>query len=331
MTVIFHDQDGDLRVLQGRQIGIIGYGNMGRPVALNLRDSGVNVLVSEPRAEKQALAVEEGFPLHDVAEVMERCDVIMPLLRDEDMPKVYLSDVSPRLRRDQALIFSSAYNIAFGFIEAPPFVDVGLVSARTLGASVRQRYVSGEGFASFVAVAQDASRHAWEIVLAVAKAMGALRGGGVEIRFEQEAELDLFMQQTVLPMFHHIIIAAARLLIDKGYPPEAVFTELYISGETSDYLRHAAQFGLMAALRLQSLPAQYGVLSRYERFKDIKLDRLLEIALEDIREGKFAQEWAKEFTADYPRLRALMKQRESMDIWEFEQQTVELLRGIALD
>jgi ketol-acid reductoisomerase len=327
MTVVFHEDDGDIAALYGKRIGIIGYGNMGRPVALNLRDSGLDVLISEPRDEKQTQARDDNFLILPVPELVTTCDVIMPLLRDEDMPKVYLEDVSPHLRRDHALIFSSAYNVAFGFIEAPPFVDVGLVSARTLGTAVRERYVSGAGFASFVAVAQDSSRHAWGIVLAIARAMGALRGGAVEIRFEQEAELDLYMQQTILPIFHHIIIASAELLMARGYPPEAVFTELYLSGETADYLKHAAQFGLMAALQGQSLPAQYGILSRYERFKDAKVERLLELALEDIRGGKFAQEWAKEYGASYPRLRALLKQRAAMDLWELEQQTVEFLRG----
>src|SRR5690606_16549 len=144
-------------------------------------------------------------------------DVIMPLLRDEAMPKIYLEHITPYLRRGQTLIFSSAYNITFGFIEAPPFVDVGLVSAKTMGAAVRERFLSGEGFASFVAVAQDASRRAWQTVLAVAKAIGALRGGAVEIRFEQEAELDLFMQQAILPIFHQAVIVAAKLLIASGY------------------------------------------------------------------------------------------------------------------
>ena len=327
MTVIFHEDDGDLAALSGKRVAIIGYGNMGRPIALNLRDSGIAVTVSEPRAEKQAQAVEDGFALLPVSEVVASSDVIMPLLRDEDMPKVYLEDVSPHLRRDHALIFSSAYNIAFGFIEAPPFVDVGLVSARTLGTAVRERYLTGEGFASFVAVAQDASRHAWGFVLALARAMGALRGGAVEIRFEQEAELDLYMQQTILPIFHQAIIASAELLMARGYPPEAVFTELYLSGETADYLKHAAQYGLMEALQQQSLTAQYGILSRYERFKDAKLERLMELALDDIRGGKFVQEWAKEYAAGYPRLRVLLKQRTAMDLWELEKQTAEMLRG----
>lgn len=325
MTVIYHEQHGDLTFLSGKRVSVIGYGNMGRPVALNLRDSGVAVMVSEPRPERQEEAVAEGFSITPIAESVQAADIIMPLLRDEAMPKVYLEHISPHLRRGHTLLFSSAYNISFGFIEAPPFVDVGLVSAKTMGAAVRERYVSGEGFASFVAVAQDATRNAWSTVLAIAKAVGALRGGAVEIRFEQEAELDLFMQQAILPILHQAVIISAQMLMRAGYPPEAVFTELYLSGETSDFLRQASIQGLMGALKLNSLTAQYGTLSRYDRFNDLKVERLMEQTLEEIRNGKFSQEWAKEFNADYPRLRQLLKMRESLDMWELEQQTLELL------
>lgn len=328
MTVIYHDEDGDLQALSGKRVSVIGYGNMGKPTALNLRDSGIEVLVSEPRPEKQMEAAAEGFEILEIDEAVRAADIIMPLLRDEAMPRVYLEHVSPHLRRGQALIFSSAYNIAFGFIEAPPFVDVGLVSARTMGAAVRERFLSGEGYASFVAVAQDATRTAWRSVLAVARAMGALRGGAVEIRFEQEAELDLFMQQAILPVLHQLVITAAQLLINKGYSPEAVFTELYLSGETADYLKHIAQQGMINAMKLNSLTAQYGMLSRYNRFNDLKFERSMEITLEEIRSGRFAQEWAREYEADYPRLRSLLKARENMDLWDLEQQTLELLHGI---
>jgi ketol-acid reductoisomerase len=326
MTLVYHDDDADLSALQGRRVNVLGYGNMGRPIALNLRDSGIAVVVSEPRPERLAQAELEGFITRPIAVAAADADIIMPLLRDEDMPKVYLEAVSPHLRRGQALVFSSAYNIAFGFIEAPPFVDVGLVSAKTLGPAVRERYLSGEGYASFVAVAQDATRGAWPTVLALAKAMGALKGGAVEIRFEQETELDLFVQQAILPLFHASVTLAARLLIDAGYPPEAVFTELYLSGETSDYLRQAAQGGLLNALKLNSVVAQFGMLSRYERFSDFKLERMMELSLSEIRSGRFAQEWAKEAGSDYARLKQLMRARQALDLWELEQQTLEALR-----
>lgn len=326
MTVIYHEEAGNLDDLVGRRVGVIGFGNMGEPAALNLRDSGVDVLVCDNRAERLGAAAAAGFDTATIQQVVQSCNILLLLYRDEAMPQIYLEEVSPHLRRGHVLIFSSAYNVAFGFIEAPPFVDVGLVAARTVGTAVRERYLSGRGFASFVAVGQDASGNAWSTVLALALALGALREGAVEVRFEQEAELDLFLQQAVLPAFHHIVMTAAQLLMDRGFPPEAVFTELYLSGEVADYLQKASRVGLMETLKVAGLTSQYGTLSRFDRFNELKLERLMEITLEEIRSGRFAQEWAKEFAADYPRLKQLARQRERMDLWEMEQQTLEWLR-----
>jgi ketol-acid reductoisomerase len=325
MSFIYQEADGDLEHLRERVVACIGYGNMGQPCAFNLRDSGIQVIVAEPDEEKAERAKRDGFSVLSIGEAARTADILMMLTRDETMPGIYIEQVSPQLRRGQTLIFSSAYNIAFGFIEAPAFVDVGLVAARTVGSAVRERYVAGKGFTSFVAVGQDASRQAWQTVLALAKALGALRGGAIEIRFEQEAELDLFLQQAVLPIFHEAIIKAADVLIRAGYPPDAVFTELYLSGESADYLQHASRHGLLMALKSASLTSQYGTLSRSERIDDLKLERIMEITLDEIRNGRFAQEWAREYAADYPRLKQLMKTREKLDLWELEQQTLEML------
>jgi ketol-acid reductoisomerase len=327
MTVVYHDADGDLNELRDMQVAVIGYGNMGRPIALNLRDSGIAVAVSEPNPDKHTQVEADGFTVTPIPDAVRNSAILFVLVRDEHMPSLYLNEISPHLQRGQMLCFSSAYNVAFGFIEAPPFVDVSLISAKTLGAAVRERFQSGDGFASFVAVAQDASRHAWPVVLALAKALGALRAGAVEIRFEQEAELDLFVQQTLLPLFHQAMTTAARLLIERGYAPEAVFTELYVSGEVSDYLRWAADLGLMRTLELQGLTAQYGVLTRLDRVNDLKLERLMEQTLSDVRDGRFAQEWSREYTGDYPRLRQLLRQRQSLDLWALEQETIEALKA----
>lgn len=322
MTIIYHEADGDLTRLAGKTVGIVGYGNLGRPVALNLRDSGVNVVVG---ARTEEAAADEGFVTLPIDTLVRQVNIIMLMLPDEVMPQVYLEKVSPHLKRGDTLVFGSAYNVAFGYIEAPPFVDVGLIAPRTFGAAVRERYLAGLGFCSFVAVGQDASRETWQTILALAKAIGSLRAGAVEVSIEQEAELDLFFQQAVLPAVHHIIVTAAHLLIETGYPPEAVFTDLYISGEFSDYLYQAAQSGLLRAFELTSLTGQYGMVSRQERFNDIKLERLMEIALAEIRSGDFAQEWVKEYTNGYPRLRKLLKAQQSGDLWELERQTLDLL------
>lgn len=327
MTVVYHEADGDLSILQGRQIGVIGYGTLGRPVALNLRDSGLQVLVGLKADESPAIVEADRLPYGRMETVAERAEILLMMVPDEVMPQVYLEKVSPHLKRGHTLIFASGYNVAFGYIEPPPFVDVGLIAPRTIGAAVRERYLSGEGFYSFVAAGQDASGRIWDTILALAKAVGSLRAGAVEITMEQEAELDLFIQQAILPAFHQVMTTAAQVLLDKGYPPEAAMMDLYVSGEFNDYLERAASFGLVQALRSSSLTGQFGIFSRLERFSDIKLERLMEITLDEIRNGNFSQEWAREYADGYPRLRKLIRQQEENDLWEMEQQTIELLRG----
>jgi ketol-acid reductoisomerase len=223
------------------------------------------------------------------------------------------------------LAFASAYNVAFGFIEAPPFVDVGLIAPRLMGAAVRERYQSGEGFSSFIAVGQDASGQTWPTLLALAKAVGALKAGAVEIGFEQEAALDLFTQQAILPAFYHLMKTAAHLLIEKGFPVEAVLTELYFSGEFAHFLRQVEYEGLITTLCRTPLTNQYGTLSRMERFNDLKLERLLEVTLDEIRSAKFAHEWAKEYADGRRRLETLLKNPENRELLDLEEQTLDLL------
>jgi ketol-acid reductoisomerase len=178
-----------------------------------------------------------------------------------------------------------------------------------------------------VAAGQDASGQIWQTILALAKGIGSLRAGAVEITIEQEAELDLFVQQAVLPAVHHIMTTAASLLLSRGYPPEAAMMDLYISGEFNDYFERAAEYGLLHALRLSSLTGQFGIFSRLERFKELKIERTMESTLDEIRKGEFSRQWAREYADGYPRLRKLLEDQEKMDLWELEQQTIELLRG----
>jgi ketol-acid reductoisomerase len=326
MTVIYKEDDGDIHVLQDKIVGIIGYGNLGRPIALNLLDSGIKLQVATHSQANQAQAIADGLPPHPIEEVVKNCQILMLLLPDEVMPQVYLERISPHLTKANALIFASSYNVVFGYIEPPPFVDVGLVAPRTFGAAVRERYLSGEGFYSLVAVGQDASGSIWDTLLGLAKAMGSLRAGAVEVTMQQEVELDLFMQQAILPAVHHILTKAAAMLLVRGYPPEAAMLDLYVSGELNDYIGRAADSGLLHALRLSSLTGQFGTFSRLERFNETKLESLMERILDELRNGNFAREWAREYADGYPRLRKLLQHQERMDLWELEQQTIEMLR-----
>ncbi|MEP6986450.1 MAG: NAD(P)-binding domain-containing protein [Chloroflexota bacterium] len=325
MTVIYHDEHADPAYLIDKQIAVIGYGKFGRPVALNLRDSGVKLMIGALNDASGQTAVSDGLNVGTIAEAVQQSDILMMLLPEEIMPAIYLEQISPHLRRGQTLIFSSAYTVMFRFIEPPPFVDVGLIAPRIPGAVLHELHESGEGFQSFVAVGQDASGQSWTTILAVAQAVGALRQGGIEVSFEQETELDLFVHQAILPAIHNLLTTAATLLLSRGYPPEAVFTELYLSGELGFYLKQASQFGLLNTLNLAPRINQYGTTSRIDRFNELKLQRLMEDALKEIHSGDFAREWTKEANDNYRRLRSFLKLQENLELWEFEKQTLELL------
>lgn len=327
MTLLHREDDASLNALSGKTVGMIGYGGLGRPVASNLRDTGVRLLIGVGEGETREEARRDGFAPQDIADIIPKCHILMLMLPDEALPEVYLEMVSPALQRGHLLVFASGYNIAFGCIEPPPFVDVGMIAPRTIGAAVRSRYLDGRGFYSFVGIGQDATGTAWDSLLALAKAMGSLRAGALEVTMEQEAQLDLFMQQAILPAFHHVMTTAAKVLLNMGYPPEAAMMDLYISGEFTDYLSRAASRGLLHALRLSSLIGQYGLFSRLERFQELKLEGLMETALDDIRHGDFAREWAREYEAGYPRLAGLRRDQENLPLWKLEEQMAELLRG----
>ena len=326
MATIYREEDANLNVLSGKTIGIIGYGNLGRPVANNLRDSSVRVLIGLRLDETRDHAREDGFEPQDIEKVIPRCHVLLLLLPDEVLPEVYLEKVSPFLQRGHLLVFASGYNIAFGFVEPPPFVDVGMIAPRTIGAAVRTRFLDGSGFFSFVGVGQDATGSTMETLLALAKAMGSLRAGAIEISMEQESQLDLFVQQAILPAFVHVMTTAAAVLLELGYPPEAVLMDLVISGEFTDYLSRASQRGLLHALRLSSLTGQYGIFSRLHRFKELKLEGLMESTLAEIRDGDFAIEWSREYEQGYPRLASLLQAQERQHLYALEQGTLGRLK-----
>jgi ketol-acid reductoisomerase len=147
----------------------------------------------------------------------------------------------------------------------------------------------------------------------------------MEITFEQEATLSLFIQQAILPAMYHLMTKAANLLINTGYPSDAVITDLYLSGKFSDFMQQSARHGLMNTLRSTNLTEQYATYSRLERFDELKLERLLEVSLEDIRSGKFAREWAQDYGDGHPRLDKYQAQQAKLNLWELEQQAVDIL------
>ncbi|MFC1878595.1 ketol-acid reductoisomerase [Chloroflexota bacterium] len=315
---IIRDQDANLGLLDNKTIAVIGYGNQGRSQALNLRDSGQNVIVGNQDDKYAGAARQDGFEVFLPEDAAAQADILFLLLPDEVMPLFFKECLAPQLIPGKMLVFASGFNIAFEFIRPPEGLDVVLVAPRMIGSGVRDLYVNGGGFPAFVGVAQDCSGNARAIALAIAKGIGATRMGVVDVTFSQEAELDLFTEQCFGPAFGQVLVSAVDLLIEQGYPPEAVLLELYMSGEFSYSLAKIAEMGLVEQSSLHSLTSQYGSISRGMRFMLPELRSKMADGLEEIRSGAFASEWAAEHDAGYPTLKSLRQAARSMPLYKME-------------
>ena len=325
---VLHDRDANLSLLEGRQIAVIGYGNQGRAQALNLRDSGLQVLVGNREDDYAARARGDHFRVLSIEAAAAEADLLMMLIPDEVAPAIFDREIVPHLARGKTVAFATGYNVAFGFITPPPSVDVVLVAPRMIGAGVRDLYVAGRGFPSFIGVAQDYTGKARAIALALAKGIGSTRTGVVEVTFAQEAELDLFTEQCFGPAFGQVLTTSVNLLLEQGYPPEAVLLELYMSGEFAYTLSKIAELGMVEQSALHSRTSQYGSMSRGIRFVLPELRLKMMEGLEEIRSGQFAQEWAAEQEAGAPTLEALRAAAQSLPLVQLERELRQALRDM---
>ncbi len=296
MATLYRDADASLEALAGEKLAVLGYGNQGRAQALNLRDSGLDVIVGNLDDAYAAQARDDGFEVHSIAEAAAAADAVLLLVPDEFMAEVYQADVAPHLAPGNLIDFASGYNVAFGLIRPPEFADTVLVAPRMLGACVRDAYLSGRGFPSFVGVHRDATGRAAKRMLALAKGVGSTRAGCIEMSMHDEASLDLFTEQAFGPAFGRVLMSAVDTLVEAGYPPEAVLLELYLSGELAYSLEKGRQMGMLAQHRLHSHTSQYGTITRAARFMDLgsALQERMGAVLEEIRSGSFAREWSTE-------------------------------------
>ena len=199
MATIYHEEDADLSVIQGRKVAVIGYGSQGHAHALNLRDSGVDVRVGLAEGSKsRAKAEQEGLRVTTVAEAVKEASVIMLLAPDHKQRHIYKESIEPNLKQGDALFFGHGFNIRFGYIKPPAFVDVCMVAPKGPGHLVRREFAAGRGVPDIVAVEQDATGNACPLTLSYAKAIGGLRAGAILTTFTEETETDLFGEQSVL-------------------------------------------------------------------------------------------------------------------------------------
>ncbi len=281
------------------------------------------MLVGNIEDEYRERAIADGFPVYPIAEASERADIVFLLTADEVMPEVYERDVAPHLRAGKLLNFAHGYNVAFGLIAPPPGIDVTMIAPRMIGEGVRDGYLSGEGFASFVGVHQDATGRARQRMLALAKAIGSTRAGCLELSFLDEATLDLFTEQAFGPAFGRLMLTAIEVLIEAGFPPEAVLMELYLSGELAYSFEKIRELGMLKQHELHSHTSQYGTISRVPRYADLDapLREKMQQTLEEIRSGAFAQEWSSDRAGKLELLQQVRAIQASLPLAKWEADT----------
>jgi len=222
MAQIYYDKDADLNVLKNKKIAIVGYGIQGRGQALNLRDSGLQVIVGQrPGGPNYEQAIKDGFKPVDAQTAAKEADIIQLLIQDHLQAEVYKKDIKKYLKKGKSLVFSHGFNIHFKQIVPPKDVDVWMIAPKGPGSLVRRQFEEGKGVPSLVAIHQDASGHALHEALAYAKGIGGTRGGVFQTTFKEETETDLFGEQAVLcGGTSELIKAGFDTLVEAGYAPE---------------------------------------------------------------------------------------------------------------
>ncbi len=294
MATVYYDQDADLSVLDGKKIAIIGYGSQGHAHALNLRDSGMDVIVGlYPGSASWAKAEAEGLTVKSSAEAAAEADVIMILAPDTSQAAIYREAIGPNLSPGKTLMFSHGFNIRYGQIVPPAGVDVSLVAPKAPGHRVRELFVDGMGTPGLMAVHQDAGGQAAATALAYAKAIGCTRAGVIQTTFTEETETDLFGEQAILcGGVSHLIDAAFNTLVDAGYQPEIAYFECL--HELKLIVDLIYQGGLNYMRYSVSDTAEHG---DYDAGPKIVTDQTREAMkgiLADIQSGAYAEGWIDE-------------------------------------
>ncbi|MGA9049420.1 MAG: ketol-acid reductoisomerase [Dehalococcoidia bacterium] len=307
MAKIYYEKDADLALLKNKVIGIIGYGSQGHAHAQNLRDSGMKVIVAEAKGtEGYKAAKKAGFDVSDAADVAKRADVIMMLVPDQLQARVYKESIADYLTKGKTLMFAHGFNIHYGQVVPPDFVDVTMIAPKCPGHMVRQLFVEKNGPPAIIAVYQNASGKAKEQALAYSRGIGCARAGVIETTFEEETETDLFGEQAVLcGGVTSLIQAGFDTLVEAGYQPEIAYFECLHELKLIVDLIYRGGFAFMRYS--VSDTAEYGDYTRGPRvINEMVKDEMREI-LDEIQNGSFAREWILENQANRPVYNALKR------------------------
>jgi len=308
MANVFYEKHGNPSLIKSKKVAVVGYGSQGHAHSLNMRDSGVDVKIAtysgSPSAER---AKEEGLPVATIEQAVKTSDVIMILIPDEKQRKVYKDSIEPNLRAGQTLMFAHGFNIHFGQIVPPPFIDVSMIAPKAPGHRMRELFVEGVGVPGLLAIHQDVSGQAKQNALSYSWATGNLKTGVIETTFKEETESDLFGEQSVLcGGVSALVKAAFETLVEAGYQPEIAYFEclhelklivdLFYQGGLS-YMRYSV-----------SDTAEYGDYSRGPRVIDEHVRATMKQILKEVQDGTFAKQWIEENRTGQKNYKRLMQE-----------------------
>ncbi|MDD4097550.1 MAG: ketol-acid reductoisomerase [Lentisphaeria bacterium] len=307
MATIFYEKDCDMKVLKNKKVAVIGYGSQGHAHALNLKDSGVKVMVGlYEGSPSKAKAEAQGLKVCNTAEAVKAADIIMVLVNDEKQAALYQKDIAPNLTAGKTLAFAHGFNIHFGQIAPSPEIDVIMIAPKGPGHTVRSQFTEGKGVPCLVAVHQDASGKAMATALAYARGIGGARAGVLETTFKEETETDLFGEQAVLcGGVTSLIKAGFETLVEAGYQPESAYFECL--HEMKLIIDLVVQGGLSFMRYSISDTAEYGDYSVGKKIITDEVKAEMRKVLGRIQDGSFAREWILENQAHRPHFNAMRR------------------------
>ncbi len=311
---VYTDKDADISILQNKTLAVLGFGSQGHAHALNLKDSGLNVIIGLYEGSKSIpVAKEKGFEVASTGEAVKRADVIFVALPDTKQAKAYAQDIAPNLSKGKTLLFSHGFSIHFKTVQPPADVDVILVAPKGPGHIVRRQFTEGKGVPSLIAVYQNPSKKAKKVALAWAKGIGGTRAGVIETTFKEETETDLFGEQTVLcGGVTALIQAGYETLVEAGYQPEMAYFEcLHELKLIVDLINESGISGMRFSI---SETAKWGDVTVGPKIIDASVKKRMKKALKEIQDGKFAKGWVNEYQTGYKQYNSLLKQGETHNI-----------------
>ncbi|MGC5617283.1 ketol-acid reductoisomerase [Georgenia sp. Z1491] len=314
MAELYYDDDADLSIIQSKKVAVIGYGSQGHAHALNLRDSGVEVVVGlREGSSSRAKAEEQGLAVATVADAVSGADVIMVLAPDQHQRTIYSEDIEPNLKDDAAIFFAHGFNIRFDLVTPSAGHDIAMVAPKGPGHTVRRQYEDGRGVPVLLAVEQDASGTAWDLAASYAKAIGGLRAGGIKTTFTEETESDLFGEQTVLcGGVSQLAQYGFEVLTEAGYQPEIAYFE--VLHELKLIVDLMYEGGIAKQRWSVSDTAEYGDYVSGPRVITPEVKDNMVAVLADIQSGAFAERFIADQDAGGPEFAALRKKGEQHPI-----------------